>query len=145
MSRKSRRRQKKTDPTAQRTGLVAGLFLIFVSLAAAYQSPRVQFFFHSIQNHPALQGVAGKIPDPDNGIDGAKGNDPSEKERLKPEDEDRNGDDSLKFKKRAYDFRAYPNKTIPAGSRERAWEQFQQHYPPDQKKSLWKPAKQAFQ
>lgn len=123
--------------------MVACFFLVFVSLAAAYQSPAVQGLVRSIQDRSS--SVALRVADPDADLDRAKGTDPDEKEGLKPEDEDRNGDDSLKFKKQAYDFRAYPNKTIPAGSRERAWEQFQAHYPPGQKQSPWKPIKQVGQ
>jgi hypothetical protein len=120
--------------------MVAGLFLMFFSLAAAYQSPAVQSVFHVLQNHSVPNNVSGKTPGPDFDFDGDSDRDT--KGALKPEDEDKGGDDSLKFKKRAYDFRAYPNKTIPAGSREKAWEQFQQHYPSNQKKSWWKPVKQ---
>jgi hypothetical protein len=140
MQRKNSRRQKKVSPTFQKTGMVALVSLIFVSLAAAYQSSAGQSLFHAIQNSSTQKMAAGKILDKDTDFDvhspHAAGG------ALKPEEEEKGGDDSLKFKKHAYAFRAYPNKTIPAGSRERAWEQFQQHYPPGQKKSLWKPVKQ---
>ena len=135
MPKKSHRRSKKSSPTVRRTGMVAGLLLVFVSLAAAYQSAPGQYIVRSIQNGSAFHQVAAKLPDMDDEHDA------DETKGLKPEDEDRGGDDSLKFKKRAYDFRAYPNKTIPAGSREKAWEQFQAHYPPSAKKSWWDPAK----
>lgn len=141
MSRKSRRPQKKIYSTIQKTGMAAGLFLFLVFSAAAYESPTVKSIFRDIQNGSALKNVTGKIPGPDADFDADS--DHAARGALKPEDEDKGGDDSLKFKKREYNFRAYPNKTIPAGARERAWEQFQQHYPPNQKKSWWKPIKQA--
>jgi hypothetical protein len=140
LPRKTLQRQKKSHSTFKKAGMVAGLFMIFVLSAAAYESPAVKALFHSFRNGSTLNNVVGKIPGPHADFDADS--DQAARGALKPEDEDKNGDDSLKFKKREYDFRAYPNKTIPAGSREKAWEQFQQHYPPNQKKSLWQPAKQ---
>lgn len=52
-----------------------------------------------------------------------------DEDKDRPTDEDEGGDDSLKHKKRDYDFRAYPATTIPAGSKAKAWEQFQKLYP----------------
>jgi hypothetical protein len=138
MKKKNRLRQKKAISTFHRSGMVALLFLAFVSLAAAYQSPVGQSLVHAIQNSSARKMIAGKILD----LDGDSDQDADKIKGLKPEEEEKGGDDSLKFKKSAYAFRAYPNKTIPAGSRERAWEQFQAHYPTGQKRSLWKPVKQ---
>lgn len=119
--------------------MVAGLFLILVSLAAVYQSHAGQSLFRSLRNGSTLNNAAGKVPGPDADFDADSHQTVG---APKPEDEDKNGDDSLKFKKREYDFRAFPNKTIPAGARERAWEQFQAHYKSNEKKSWWKPVQQ---
>ena len=61
-----------------------------------------------------------------------------EEDKDRPTDEDKGGDDSLKVKKKMYDLRAFPATTIPEGSREKAWQQFQKLYPENQTMS-WKP------
>ncbi len=61
-----------------------------------------------------------------------KQNKDAEHERPTDGEESHNGDDSLIYKKRMRDFRAYPLTTIPQNAKLNAFQQFQSLYPENQ-------------